>query len=1772
MPVAKIRCWTSDDNYIVFLFLDEALQNNAKLANILDKIQNKDVAKTKQEEVVLEEALGTQYRELLELENDIRTQEIKFIYASINPDDNINWLKKKIFAHLHKYKELGITSHEQLYMWLNKHFIVTSQVLLHFVNNVFKNERRVSSDYFRECYANFFGANKLPKEIPSFIDKTQAFLLIENVKKGTHVEPLFFKYTSDMFFEYTNYHPFESASKESPFDTELDTLSVSSYDALLLETVGFHDTIDNCLNLTTYALLHKYAPKSKVVITNKFFPFVETTQSSDYKKSTLDFVEKIEKTEALVRNYPVNDEHTLNTFVNFLHLRTNEINPNKTYDLEPLFEKLVTSEQLPFIKFKTISNNYYKVHKESLGNFKNEVIAKWTDATMSQFSKSDTSYLLIKLRYSQETFCSFLIFDNMCYDVKFTFGNMMRETIPKIQKFLTERIDDIVDVVQSVYTDAYIPKINTDFSITQNIYSNTKIIRWLTFNNIKSDKHNLNYKTFITVLNTRLNSYFNVIKNPNKNILHLQYKKVDNYLKFENIQVFITNHFVKDRQEMVRKIVSEFVITNEDAERELDKWLAQNELEITKVGDRMFIKPKSDNFVNIKIKLTSLIDLTFHIEGAKNSLIHDRITKLMVVLMEMANEKELPEDDATTMINTTKTDDIVYANNESKQHVADFEEIDDEMMGDFGDFGDLSDFGEMFEDDEDLKALEMEFLKEAAAESSVENIVTNGDDDAPVNDANDEDSVMKSYFMNMLKSADRELIDYKVPKGQKVLKRYSTVCQWNDRRQPVVVTKQELDKIKSFQKNIKFIKTGSTKEHYEKNYYICPQVWCPKSKVALTYKDFKEKYNETCPDPDIEEKPVILTNHYWGKGEKGQTREHFPGFLDAKTHPKQLCLPCCFKKEAKEGSKNKQKENTCKMQWSDEPMQEEDTEVFGNEKYIKADIFVPLEVSRYGLLPRAFSEILGGQTCGNGVDGKGLMNDKTNCILRKGISQKSQSFVTAVLSLLDNPDITGYNTFVEYFLTHMTVAKFIGLENGKIMKLFINKEFDIFNADNFTRFVEWFTHDEQSNYIKLFKLTLIKKELEAYKTTSKKLLSFKQDAFKHFKTIIREFLIYNAYIHFIDYVTNPSIEKNHSLLIDFMQTETTWLNTKFYNIVVIEHEPTTGQTNMICPFNRNVANTFDVTDPFVFVFKQNNYYEPLCHIKLKNGDIQLTTKFFLKTAPFNIKRLVQFYLRNCSKESSAHKAHDVATFVRSLGLSIKAYVIDYSFQVCGFLTRTYNMFIPLKDKTDIYDLTDAKFIYYDDLPNYKISVDEKQVDSVITEMFNSLYKTTRDTFYRVNEIIKSRDGKRTIGFTIGDDDYFVPTNYSANATDIDVQQVNEMLQDDLDIFIEYEKRDKRVERIEREALQKRMFKAFTNEISDYIARDKEIQKEFNFLMEKDNPFPAAYKRMKLIELVKRVIDEYNIVAKLHDHYGEDLEKFSWQFVEEVLYRSSTNSHNILLRQLFGLRKRFKKTAAEFVFDQKDVIEGRLGEKLKYIQNPYASLIDRLDRHMKDYVLDFDDKTQTKEQDFFIPYINPTTEFEDVPYKFRKILPEYKLVKYNQNVQYNINTLYDIFLRVAVSKNVSNITNQTIITQVVMKQLVKDYRNGNIDEFLENPSYIFNAKAMALKVTNNIESLISVFESMNYYPSFYELAVLSNLARVNVIVVGRKRKDNAEGIEVFHNKTSRYIILCHSYDRFYHRDVFQLVIKDPTKVTPKVMFRKHELSRPFVEFIEKTVKL
>ncbi len=1759
MMLQKVRSWNHKDSFNTFIFVGGNVQEGTK--NILQNIARAPLQNTSNGKYLLE-MFGKDYHRYLSLD-DTRQTSITFIYSSLRADDNISWLKRKLYSHLHNQPNQQMHSHGDIYLWVNKQIKVTPYLLQSFITNVFKHEKTISFKDFQAYIKNFFGVS-LKDPQTQFIDRTLAYTIIKDIKTARFCEPLSFKYTNDIYFEYTDYDPLNLST-----GIDVSSLNIVNQDSLLLESFGIDTVTDNCINLITLSNYKKMlntlntnkqettslSSVSKQKLIDKYFPEVKAVHTQDYHVNTLKFIESIEKLEDDVyegiQTLPNHTPSQVGSYVNFLHIRINEVSFNTKQDLESVFERFTTSTFIPFIKLKSFNNNYYKVYKDTVTNhvFRTNLETKWTEQHNTHTGKlSDTSYVQMKIQYAKDVYCTLVVFDNLCYDVKFSFGSSMRETQRNVLKFM-DNIDQIIDQVRQVYPTSHIPYVDRNFF--NNVSANdetTKILRWLTTNSVKSENNMINFSNFQHVIQTKMTTFFNIIRNPNKNIMHLQYKKVDNYLKYENIQVFITNNFTKDKEEMIRRITAEFVLTKDDAEKEYEKWLSQNEMKMLVLGDRVFMKTRNDNYVNIKIKLSTSIDLNFNIEGVKSNNVHERIMNLLILLIQLAQGKQEKQGkyDKNKALETSKLDAIVYGVSPQKSVAKQTLNIDDfdfdEELASYDDFGDL------FEDDDELKALEAEFLKDAIAQPTEKTNKANAAFENADMDAENinEDDMMKSYFMNMLKSADRELIDYKVPKGDKSQKRYSTVCQWNDRRQPVVVNKAEFEKVQQYQKNIKYVKTGSTPELQEKNYYICPQVWCPKSKIALTYRDFKEKYNEACPDPSIQEKPILLTNHYWGKGEKGMMREHFPGFLDAFTHPKKLCLPCCFKKEAKQGSKNQQKENMCKNQWNTTENTEEDAvEVVGNEKYIKADIVVPLETSRFGLLPKEINNTIKNNHCGNGLDGKGLMNDKTDCILRKGVNQKTQSFLNALLPLLDNPNVTSVQSFVDNFQKHASVERFIGLENGKILKLFINKEFDIYNSHNFTSFMKWFL--KQSNYIKKFRLFEVAKELAVYHKEHPN-GSFSTSALKTYKSVLREFLIYNAYTHFLRYVADPNVEKNYQFLIDFIQTETEWLNIKHYNVIVIEHDIAENKTYMVCPFNRDARNAFEYTDPFVIILKQNDYYEPLYHVKFHNGDMKTTSSFLFKHAPKGIRKMITFYMQNCSLDKLPVSPHDIDITLQTLGYKVKYYVIDYTFRVCGYLLQGINLFVPIKDKVDVNSLN-AEFIYYDEVSRYRCTLTAEQIE----DAFYGLYKRTKDPFYKLKTIIKSMDDKRIVGIFVGED-YFVPINYHENE---DVKYISDILHDDLNIFIDDEIVDARKARIQKDIERRKQYQLLVNEISSYISKHPDVKKEIDFIMDKSNPFPAEYLRGQLLKIVKRMSIHSDIVN--NKEKAPDLMKFLSQYVDE-LFQASGNTQNVLLRQLFGLKKKFKKAPYELFFDQKDIIDGKLAEKIKILQNPYVSLIERLDRHLKEYVYeekDFD------ELQYFRRYINPSTIYEDVPYKFRKILAHHLLVTYDR---YTPNTIYELFLMICKTRQLTNITDTGMLREVVYQSVAQSYKEGNIEMLVSNPSFIYNEKTLKLK-KRTLDTIIQTIDSMSYFPSFYELFILSHVAKINVIIIGRKNKDNQDGVEMYFNNSSKYIMFEHSYDRFNYYDVFKLVVRDPKGKSPKLILRKHEVNQKIMELLK-----
>ena len=134
-------------------------------------------------------------------------------------------------------------------------------------------------------------------------------------------------------------------------------------------------------------------------------------------------------------------------------------------------------------------------------------------------------------------------------------------------------------------------------------------------------------------------------------------------------------------------------------------------------------------------------------------------------------------------------------------------------------------------------------------------------------------------------------------------KAYSRMCPSNVRRQPVILTEKEKERIDlehpgSYSHAVKY---GS--DPNKQFYYICPRYWCIKDNTSLT----EEEVNAgVCGGRDaiiparaskIPKGKYIYEFNVKREHDdgKGNYIEHAPGFLSKKKHPKGMCLPCCFK-------------------------------------------------------------------------------------------------------------------------------------------------------------------------------------------------------------------------------------------------------------------------------------------------------------------------------------------------------------------------------------------------------------------------------------------------------------------------------------------------------------------------------------------------------------------------------------------------------------------------------------------------------------------------------------------------------------------------------------------------------------------------------------------------------------------------------------------------------------------------------------------------------------
>ena len=461
-----------------------------------------------------------------------------------------------------------------------------------------------------------------------------------------------------------------------------------------------------------------------------------------------------------------------------------------------------------------------------------------------------------------------------------------------------------------------------------------------------------------------VSSVFNILDNEISD-LKLMFKRISNFNEMDSIDAFITFLNIQGVQaeNILKQIEENFRLTNHDALLKYSAWLNQRQVERDKnrkirVKDHpgfpvdifwknheVVIEVKNIDNINylktLPVYLNSLIKLVQYENIVPIAAVR---TKLIEQITQICKKKEVniqtafPDIHAEAETNFADQPKITVNDGEI---IFDDSDVDEDLLDMFGG-----------EDDSSADSIQNSSSQNnSAADSSLKSLSSFEEDEQKESDLSDdgggggggrETSALSTieveehrncedikgeslhnpyYFQQKLEKKDPILF---LKQKQGKFKQYSRMCAENIRRQPVVLSQKEFQKIKdnSPGKIKSAIRYGSSAT--KQNWYVCPQYWCLSENKPLTKEDLdnaKRDKTKLCGNNIDPYKNIIPPNKKeipsgkciysfidFGQKKQKQVKETLhPSFLKLGSHPNpKLCVPCCFNKLSKtQQQKNK---------------------------------------------------------------------------------------------------------------------------------------------------------------------------------------------------------------------------------------------------------------------------------------------------------------------------------------------------------------------------------------------------------------------------------------------------------------------------------------------------------------------------------------------------------------------------------------------------------------------------------------------------------------------------------------------------------------------------------------------------------------------------------------------------------------------------------------------------------------------------------------------------
>ena len=413
------------------------------------------------------------------------------------------------------------------------------------------------------------------------------------------------------------------------------------------------------------------------------------------------------------------------------------------------------------------------------------------------------------------------------------------------------------------------------------------------------------------------------------------------------------------------------------------------------------------------------------------------------------------------------------------------EDDEDDINDEFGYF----EFEEGDGEDEEGKGEEYEEEDEEEDESVMEGgRIKNKSGGSDLSDMGlPENFKLSQYFLNRLKSREPKLF---LQNKQGKYDAYSTICQANHKRQPIILTNEEKKDIDnkhpgSYSHAVQY--GTDTKKPF---WYICPRYWCLKTNTSLTEAEVK---SGVCGGIIPKDATTVPKGHYvyefnhekQHKDANGNYVESIPGF-NTDSHPDGYCLPCCFKSDwNRKFHQTRRKQCSIKTNEDEEDEEDEEAEENITKKkkksiidktpkdknilYVMTPAYYPLPAKRWGYLPRSVELLLNMNTSeAISKTNPALIQPNKPCLLRYGIeNSNNQSFLGILCELYaykhklpKTPSIQEIRGILEKAIT---LDHFIKYHHGSLPSSFKDSKTTISDDIDYTKYSDSIFYKNSKN-------------------------------------------------------------------------------------------------------------------------------------------------------------------------------------------------------------------------------------------------------------------------------------------------------------------------------------------------------------------------------------------------------------------------------------------------------------------------------------------------------------------------------------------------------------------------------------------------------------------------------------------------------------------------------------------------------------------------------------